>query len=259
MSPREEEEFELVLGNRQLFFLAVVLFGVFFSIGYTVGYGRGAESADAVAAATKDPAPKNEAAAVLPTTHADVEKRSPAEPAAGGTKPESTASERAAAPDSRSVKPSLQPQTISPDPAAIARNTAVTPSTPAPSTPTSSSSKTAPDKAAGPSAAKASASSSRSAVRRSPAEPSRSVPTPTLAVPEIVPGSIYLQVAASTEATPARELLLKYKSMGHAVALDNNDPAWFRILVGPFPTMEAAAEYQVKLKADRIDSFIRKF
>ena len=44
MSPRQEEEFELVLGNKQLlslFFLVVVLFGVFFSFGYTVGYNRG--------------------------------------------------------------------------------------------------------------------------------------------------------------------------------------------------------------------------
>ena len=47
MSPREEEEFELALGNKQLlslFFLVVVLFGVFFSFGYTVGYSRGETS-----------------------------------------------------------------------------------------------------------------------------------------------------------------------------------------------------------------------
>ena len=44
MPPREEEEFELVLGNKQLlslFFVVVVLFAVFFSFGYTVGFGRG--------------------------------------------------------------------------------------------------------------------------------------------------------------------------------------------------------------------------
>ena len=39
--PRNEEgEFELVLGNRQLlsgFFIVVILFGVFFTMGYIVG------------------------------------------------------------------------------------------------------------------------------------------------------------------------------------------------------------------------------
>ena len=54
MSAYEEEDFELVLGNRQLFFLAVVLFGLFFSIGYTVGYGRGRNSEDGVAAASQE-------------------------------------------------------------------------------------------------------------------------------------------------------------------------------------------------------------
>ncbi len=44
MSPQEEEEFELVLGNKQLlslFFVVVVLFAIFFSFGYMVGFGRG--------------------------------------------------------------------------------------------------------------------------------------------------------------------------------------------------------------------------
>ena len=44
MPPREEEEFELVLGNKQLlslFFVVVVLFAIFFSFGYTLGFGRG--------------------------------------------------------------------------------------------------------------------------------------------------------------------------------------------------------------------------
>ena len=44
MSPQEEEEVELVLGNKQLlslFFGGVVLFAIFFSFGYMVGFGRG--------------------------------------------------------------------------------------------------------------------------------------------------------------------------------------------------------------------------
>src|SRR4051794_13723889 len=40
MAKNEEGEFELVLGNRQLlsgFFIVVILFGVFFTMGYIVG------------------------------------------------------------------------------------------------------------------------------------------------------------------------------------------------------------------------------
>ena len=38
-----DQEFELVLGNKQIlsiFFLMIVLFGVFFFFGYSVGYNR---------------------------------------------------------------------------------------------------------------------------------------------------------------------------------------------------------------------------
>jgi cell division protein FtsN len=82
--------------------------------------------------------------------------------------------------------------------------------------------------------------------------------TPTIAVPAIEPGAIYLQVLASREADPAREALIKYKAKGHPVALDNNEPEWFRILVGPFHEQEEAAKYQLRLKADGIESFIRQ-
>ena len=59
MPSREDEEFELVLGNKQLlslFFVVVVLFAVFFSFGYTVGFSRGQQ--DRVIAATSNPAPE---------------------------------------------------------------------------------------------------------------------------------------------------------------------------------------------------------
>lgn len=54
--PAQEEEFELILGNKQLlslFFLAVVLFAVFFSFGYLVGFGRGQEERAATIAAVE--------------------------------------------------------------------------------------------------------------------------------------------------------------------------------------------------------------
>ena len=53
MPSRQEEEFELVLGNKQLlslFFVVVVLFAIFFSFGYTVGFSRGQQDRVTVAA-----------------------------------------------------------------------------------------------------------------------------------------------------------------------------------------------------------------
>src|SRR5579872_2505265 len=45
----EDGEFELILGNRQLlsvFFIVVILLGVFFTMGYIVGRNSGAVTAD---------------------------------------------------------------------------------------------------------------------------------------------------------------------------------------------------------------------
>jgi cell division protein FtsN len=66
-------------------------------------------------------------------------------------------------------------------------------------------------------------------------------------------------VLASREAEPARKSLLEFKSKGHPVTLDNQDPDWYRILVGPFSTRDAADAYQARLQAEGIKSFLRKF
>ena len=44
---QSDDEFELILGNKQLlslFFVIVVFFAAFFSVGYTVGFGHGTDS-----------------------------------------------------------------------------------------------------------------------------------------------------------------------------------------------------------------------
>ena len=70
--PRNEEgEFELVLGNRQLlsvFFIVVILLGVFFAIGYIVGTsaGRPAEAAD-TPKRTPEKSKENTSSPVKPT------------------------------------------------------------------------------------------------------------------------------------------------------------------------------------------------
>jgi cell division protein FtsN len=60
MARNNEGEFEMVLGNKQLlslFFLVVVLFGVFFSLGYMVGRSVGPTPTLAAQPAAPEPAP----------------------------------------------------------------------------------------------------------------------------------------------------------------------------------------------------------
>jgi hypothetical protein len=68
--PRNEEgEFELVLGNRQLlsgFFIVVVLFGVFFTMGYIVGRHSTPPTPSTSAAAGVEPAPSQAPSPVSP-------------------------------------------------------------------------------------------------------------------------------------------------------------------------------------------------
>jgi cell division septation protein DedD len=60
MPKNEEGEFELILGNRQLlsvFFIVVVLLGVFFTMGYIVGRNSGPGASAEVATTKKDTKP----------------------------------------------------------------------------------------------------------------------------------------------------------------------------------------------------------
>lgn len=58
MPSRHQDDFELVLGNKQLlslFFFVVVLFAVFFAFGYTVGFDRGQQERVETIAKTETP------------------------------------------------------------------------------------------------------------------------------------------------------------------------------------------------------------
>src|SRR3954471_23763986 len=60
MARNDEGEFELVLGNRQLlsgFFIVVVLFAIFFSMGYIVGRHSSPGPLEITATAAQEPAP----------------------------------------------------------------------------------------------------------------------------------------------------------------------------------------------------------
>jgi cell division septation protein DedD len=126
MPKTEEGEFELILGNRQLlsvFFIVVVLLGVFFTMGYIVGRNSspGAQTSAAQKAEPKpiviepgtQPSPAGESAAA-PSEPA-------ASPSAEATPPSDAQSESASAPPapSRSRSPqadAAKPESASPTP-----------------------------------------------------------------------------------------------------------------------------------------------
>src|SRR5947209_11805149 len=68
--PRNDEgEFELVLGNRQLlsgFFIVVILFGIFFTMGYIVGRHSSPAPMSATAAASSDSVPVRSSSPAAP-------------------------------------------------------------------------------------------------------------------------------------------------------------------------------------------------
>jgi hypothetical protein len=69
MSKNDEGEFELVLGNRQLlsgFFIVVVLFGLFFTMGYIVGRHSFPAPVNTAAAVGQDPVTPTPGATPLP-------------------------------------------------------------------------------------------------------------------------------------------------------------------------------------------------
>jgi cell division protein FtsN len=220
MSSHHEEEFELVLGNKQLlslFFLVVVLFGVFFSFGYTVGFSRGEKSAEA---ATPKAEPVEEASneVRLPDTLLQ-EAPKPSEPTES---PKPAGSEIAA-----KIQPSEAPPPVKKTEAPKPPPPPVAEKKPEPK-PTST-------KPAAP----------------PPAKPASSSPGQSVAQ------KAHLQIAAVRVRNDAEAYVGQLKGKGHAATLSDKGDGWFRVLVGPFDSAEAAKKYQEKLKQDGISSLMR--
>lgn len=109
MPKNEDGEFELILGNRQLlsvFFIVVILLGVFFTMGYIVGRNSGTLTADVAATPAPDgkpqvvepPAAKTPEPAPAPTAPTETVPQQPAkeaepEPAPERAKPEKVKAE----------------------------------------------------------------------------------------------------------------------------------------------------------------------
>lgn len=120
MPKNEDGEFELILGNRQLlgmFFIVVMLFGVFFVMGYIVGQNSGPQSHVDVASAKK---PEVKPLVVNPPEQSSDQ---PAESAPAASIPVQTASQR---PAETPAKPAPEPSKPAPAPKADSKPAPVT-------------------------------------------------------------------------------------------------------------------------------------
>ena len=112
MPKNEDGEFELILGNRQLlsvFFIVVILLGVFFTMGYIVGRNSGTLTAEVAAT----PAPDGKPQVVEPP--AKVAEPAPAPPAPTETAPQQPAKEAEPEPAPAPAPP--KPEKVKAEPA----------------------------------------------------------------------------------------------------------------------------------------------
>ncbi len=225
MASREEEEFELVLGNKQLlslFFLVVVLFGVFFSFGYTVGYGRG-EASVTREVGSVEPVEEPAKEVQLPETLLESAPK-PVEPATPAT-----AQASPPPPPSRTT-----PAKADPKPSPVEKATA---SAPPPPTRSTTPQATAPAKPATPPAT-----------------------APAKSAPPVAAGSgdYQLQVLAVRVRPDAEVFLQQLKAKGHPATLSDRGDGWYRVMVGPFNSESEAKAYQPRLEKEGLESLIRK-
>lgn len=120
MPSKHEEEFELILGNKQLlslFFVVVVFFAGFFAVGYTVGFSHGEKNGPPPTLAKVDPSSESLDDIRLPNAllkdaperipPADAKANEKASPTKSETKPEP----KPAAAKPEPAKPAAEPKT----------------------------------------------------------------------------------------------------------------------------------------------------
>ena len=218
-APNREEEFELVLGNKQLlslFFIVVGFFAAFFSVGYMVGFGHGEKAGDeAGIAKVEEPAPKPEEPRLPATLMQEPPEPPPARPAAEDAKP----------------SPAVHTPAPEPEPVQKAEAPKAKQTVPEKPSPTASA---------------------------PPAQPAPK-PTATPAAAPPSSGSYYLQVAALRAVSDANQLAGRLKSKGYPATVNaGKGDGWQRVVVGPFQSSEAASSFKAKLTKDGFDTMLRK-
>src|SRR6185437_12642357 len=201
---------ELVLGNKQLlaiFFVAALLCGVFFAVGYVVG-GNSAKSTGSVVADSSTASPvegkRDEPPAVAPVSDAMAATPTSSATDTAGTAPDSRMSDNPAAAGSM------------PPPSATAQAAAV-PAPPA---------------------------SQNTPVAKTAPPPAASAPM-GLSVPE--KGASYIQVAAQMRPAADATAKTLARAGWHTILAESSKPDWVEILVGPFRDGVTLADAKRKL------------
>jgi len=223
---RQDEDIELVLGNKQLlslFFVVVLFFAAFFSVGYTVGFEHGEESGPAPTLANADSSESDNQDE--PSFPPSLYKEAPAMPPAASAKQSPTEAVERAVPG----LPKASEDKSDPKPAPVEEK---------------------------PKPTLAKATPPKPAPVKKP-EPAQSEPVKPGAAPAT--GAYHLQVAALRVPKDAEMLAgtLKEKGYPAAVQAGQND-GWNRVLVGPFQSAEAAKDFRTRLKKDGFDTMLRK-
>lgn len=219
---KTEGEYELVLGNRQLlsaFFIIVILFGVFFTMGYVVG-----RNSAPAAAASPMPAP------VATSQRPDAASSPPVQSAPPPTQTASTPAESPATAPVQEAKPAKEP------PAVETKSTALPPGRQA-----------APPKIE----TRVEVSPPRESARPSSAAGGVVAVNPG-------PGNMYLQVAAAAQ-PQAGVVVDTLKQKGFPALLAQGPNATlFRVMVGPFADASALGKAKADLENAGFKPMVRK-
>ena len=229
MSMNEDGERELVLGNKQLlaiFFVGVLLCGVFFAVGYVVG-GNSAKAGAAATASTTDGEPGQTADG----------KREEPRPQSGS---DTAASAPAPSVDTGGALPTAEPR-VADNPAAAGAQ---------PVAPTTAPTVTAPQPYVqpAPAATPASNPAAKSATAAPAASTASKPATATgvfVSVPEV--GSSYWQVTAIGR--PTADDLVRTLREGKlpAILSESSKSDLFRVLVGPYRSQLTLSDAKKKL------------
>ena len=232
MARNDEGEFELVLGNRQLlsvFFILMVLMGVFFAMGYIVGRNNPSKEAAEIAT-RRDPIDANA-----------TDKRGPIVVDPGVTKPSAVGEERAAP-----TKPVETPTPVETKPTPVETRPVVIP------------------KAEPPKPAEIKQAEAKKQEEKKQAEKPRPVdkPKPVEAAAGRAPtaGQTFLQVIATDKSTcEAIGDTLRKKSYSAVVAPGPSEKI-FRVLVGPLKDQAAVAKTKIELEGIGFKgAYVRKY
>jgi len=221
---RRREEFEVVLGNKQLlgmFFMAVVFFAVAFVGGFFLGYKRGVVDQPLAAKADKAIEVPAEGVKLPETLLEDAPKPTPAPVAAA--------------------------KVAEPPPAAAKQERAPVANTPSPET---NKPKPFPTKTTARTAAPATRSATPAPATRAPATSASKA--------DAIANSTHVQVAAVRVQGDAQMLAAKLAAKGYpAVVYSGGSDGLHRVILGPYADRDAAKAAQAKLKADGLDSLLR--